>query len=119
MDATIDGDIEQVIVRFRQGQLTEAGLRQALANRLAAPRRQDLLYIECSSTALTSSILGMNLVCSGEIVSPANRGEWAYANVLDAIRDGWRIIKFPEMALMMVEDRNMGLGCEFVLEKWG
>ena len=35
-----------------------------------------------------------------------------------AIRDGWRIIKFPEMALMMVEDRNMGLGCEFVLEKW-
>ena len=118
MDATIDSDIEQVIERFRQGQLTEDGLRQALAARPGAPRRQDLLYIECSSTALNSGILGMNLVCNGEIVSPANRGEWAYANVLDAIRDGWRVIKFPEMALMMVEDRNMGLGCEFVLEKW-
>jgi len=118
MDTPIDSDMEPIIERFRQGQLTEADLRQALAARPAAPRRQDLLYIECSSTALNSSILGMNLVCNGEIISPANRGEWAYANVLDAIRDGWRIIKFPELALMMVEDRNMGLGCEFVLEKW-
>ena len=118
MDATPDSDIEHVLEQFRQGQLTEDGLRRALENRKAAPRRQDLLYIECSSTSVTSSILGMNLVCNGEIVSPANRGEWAYVNVLDAIRDGWRIIKFPEMALMMVEERNMGLGCEFVLEKW-
>ena len=118
MDAIVGNDIEQVLEHFRHGQLTEDDLRQALAARPSASRRQDLLYIECSSTALNSSILGMNLVCDGQIVSPANRGEWAYANVLDAIRDGWRIIKFPEMALMMVEDRNMGLGCEFVLEKW-
>jgi len=118
MDTPIDSDMEPIIERFRQGQLTEADLRRALAARPGTPRRQDLLYIECSSTALNSGILGMNLVCNGEIISPANRGEWAYANVLDAIRDGWRIIKFPEMALMMVEDRNMGLGCEFVLEKW-
>ena len=118
MAVTTSNEIDQVLERFRRGQLTEDSLRQALENRLTAPRRQDLLYIECSSTAVNSSILGMNLVCNAEIVSPASRGEWAYANVLDAIRDGWRIIQFPEMALMMVEERNMGLGCEFVLEKW-
>jgi hypothetical protein len=33
--------------------------------------------------------------------------------------DGWRIIKFPEMALLLDEKRTYGFGWEFVLEKWG
>ena len=110
--------IEQVIEDFRQGRLTETSLRQALERPVKAGARQDLLYMECSSTGLTPSVLGMNLLCNGEFVTPTQTGEWAYANVLDAVRDGWRIIKFPELALMMIEERNVGLGCEFVLEKW-
>ncbi len=31
--------------------------------------------------------------------------------------DGWRVIKFPEMALLLQEDQTIGLGCEFILEK--
>ena len=68
-----------------------------------------------SSTALTSSVLGMTRVLGGEIV---NTRDWPYANVLEAIRDGWRVIKFPELALLMVDSQTVGLGCEFVLEKW-
>ena len=34
------------------------------------------------------------------------------------MRDGWRIVKFPEMALMVAgEEEAYGLGCEFILEK--
>ena len=43
--------------------------------------------------------------------------EWPYNSVLEAMNDGWRVIKFPEMALMLQEDKTFGLGCEFILEK--
>ena len=119
MQATASNEIDQVLERFRQGQLTEAGLRQALEGQPAAPKHQDLLYLEVSSTALTSSVLGMGLVRAGQIVdAPAGAAQWPYANVLEALRDGWRIIKFPELALLLVEERTTGLGCEFILEKW-
>ena len=35
----------------------------------------------------------------------------------DAINDDWRVVKFPEMALIRQEDKTFGIGCEFVLEK--
>jgi len=118
METVREQEIDQVLEDFRQGKLTEQSLRQALERPAKTGSRQDLLYIEASSTGLTSSVLGMNLVCNGEFISPTNAGEWAYTCVLDAVRDGWRIIKFPELALMMIEERTVGLGCEFVLEKW-
>ena len=37
--------------------------------------------------------------------------------MLDAIRDGWRVIKFTEMALMLDESRTYGLGFDFILER--
>ena len=55
-----------MVERFRQGQLTEQGLRQALER--PAAKRQDLLYLQATSTALTSSLLGMTLVRAGEVV---------------------------------------------------
>ena len=119
MEATIGNEIDQILERFRQGQLTEQGLRQALEREPAARKHQDLLYLEVSSTALTANVLGTSLVRAGEIVNaPTGAGEWPYANVLEAIRDGWRIVKFPELALLLVEERTTGLGCEFILEKW-
>ena len=38
--------------------------------------------------------------------------------VLEAMADGWRIIKFPEMVLAMDDQSNYGLGYEFILERW-
>ncbi len=119
MDSSLEYDSEQVVELFRAGQLTEQALRQALARRPAPAARQDLLYLQATSTALESSLLGMTLVRGGEIVPVIPGAEhWPYASVLDALRDGWRIIKFPELALLMVEERTIGLGCEFILEKW-
>ena len=119
MEATIGNEIDQILERFRQGQLTEDGLRQALERQQSAPKHQDLLYLEVSSTALTSSVLSMNMVRAGVIVdAPTGAAQWPYANVLEAIRDGWRVVKFPELALLLVEERTTGLGCEFILEKW-
>ena len=43
--------------------------------------------------------------------------DWPYQSVLEAIRDGWRVVQFPNLALLMDESRTYGLGCEFILEK--
>ena len=77
--------------------------------------RQDLLYIQTSSTALTSNIHGMSLLEDGEIIEPEL--PFLYNTPLDAIRDGWRVIQFPIAALMLDESKTYGLGCEFILEK--
>lgn len=60
------------------------------------------------------------MVRDGDILEgPPNPNDWPYQSPLDAIRDGWRVIRFPDMALMMDESRTYGLGFEFILERWG
>ena len=110
--------------KLRAGTLVEADLQQAL-DRLSdgtlagnSPKRQRLLYLNTSSTAVDSQVLGMALVENGEILEgPDDVDEWPYNSVLEAMDDGWRVIKFPEMALLLQEDKTFGLGCEFILEK--
>ena len=110
--------------KLRAGTLVEADLEHAL-DRLSdgtlagnSPKRQRLLYLNTSSTAVDSQVLGMALVENGEILEgPDDVDEWPYNSVLEAMDDGWRVIKFPEMALLLQEDKTFGLGCEFILEK--
>ncbi len=110
--------------KLRAGTLVEADLQQAL-DRLsdgtsdgAPPKRQRLLYLNTGSTGVDSQVLGMSLVENGQILEgPDDVDEWPYNSVLEAMNDGWRVIKFPEMALMLQEDKTFGLGCEFILEK--
>ena len=45
-------------------------------------------------------------------------GKFLYPTIRAALDDGWRIIKFPETALMMDDQNTYGLGYEFVLERW-
>ena len=79
---------------------------------------QDLIYRQTNSTALDVGVLGISLVIDGQIVDVReDPTEWPYQTVLDAIRDGWHIIQFPNQALLMDESRTYGLGCEFILEK--
>jgi hypothetical protein len=119
MDTTSELQVDQILEQFRHGQLTEQSLRQALERQPTAPKHQDLLYLQASNSSLIGAVLGMTLVCDGQIVAPVTgAATWPYANVLEAIRDGWRVIKFPELALLLNEERTIGLGCEFVLEKW-
>jgi hypothetical protein len=116
MTSQLRSRIEECIAAFRRGDLKESDLL-SLVELAQRERRQDLLYLQAGSTSPASGILGMLLVANGEIVEP-DPSEWQYRTVLDAIRDGWRVIQFPNQALMLDESRTYGLGCEFVLEKW-
>ena len=116
--------IQRWLDKLRAGTLVEADLQQALdsLNDSAAlddsPKRQRLLYLNTGNTGVDSQVLGMALVENGQILEgPDNVDEWPYNSVLEAMDDGWRVIKFPEMALLLQEDKTFGLGCEFILEK--
>jgi hypothetical protein len=113
--------IEACLEEFRNGTLTEEELGRTL-DQLAAvgTKRQDLLYLQTQGTSMGSAVHGMAIVQGGEIrEGPPNAKDWPYQSPLEAIRDGWRVIQFPNMALMLDESRTYGLGCEFILERWG
>lgn len=79
---------------------------------------QDLLYLQTNSTSLESGVLGMTLVENGHVTAlPDDPQAWPYQSVLEAIQDGWRVVQFPNLALLMDESKTYGLGCEFILER--
>ena len=115
--------IQEWLDKLRAGTLVEEDLQQAL-DRLNGTsdddsrKQQRLLYLNTSSTGVDSPVLGMALAESGQILEgPDDVDAWPYNSVLEAMNDGWRVIKFPEMALLLQEDKTYGLGCEFILEK--
>ncbi len=113
--------LEKCLEKFRAGELKEHDLRQALESadaQPAAPTPQ-LLYLQATTTSVNSHVCGMSRFdADGQHDSVDETGEWVYQTVFDAMRDGWRIVKFPEMALMVAgEEEAYGLGCEFILEK--
>ena len=110
--------IDECIAALGRGELTAESLnrvRGALDE--MGTKHQDLLYLQTSSSALDSEVHGLMLVQYGELVEPSSPEEWPYDSALEAIRDGWHVIQFPNMALMLDESRTYGLGCEFILEK--
>jgi hypothetical protein len=115
----IKQQLEQCIESLRRGELTEQQLRQVIASLdNGKPKPQDLLYLQASSTSVGSRVNGMRWLVNGELSDgPANPDEWPYQTVLDAIKDGWRVIQFPELALLVDESRAYALGCEFILER--
>ena len=111
--------LQDCLALLASGTLTPAHLQEVL-DLLAEPVSglQDLLYLQCASTALTSPVLGMQLVTEGCVQpEPDSAAEFPYATVLAAIRDGWRVVQFPNLALLLDEERTYGLGCEFILER--
>ena len=123
-NASIREQVERCIEELRRGELTEEGLQGVLDSidrrraRRGRRRRQDLLYVQTRSTSIDYPILGMRIVENGKLSDgPRDQDEWPYKTVLEAVNDGWRIIKFPEMALLLDESRSFGLGCEFILER--
>ena len=115
--------LEQCLSKFRASKLTEQDLQQALecvnSPMQAEMNCQRLLYLQAENTLVTSRVEGMLIVDGdGAHHGPNNPEEWPYQTVHEAMRDGWRVIKFPEMALMMADDdKTYGLGCDFILEK--
>jgi hypothetical protein len=123
-NASIREQVERCIEELRRGELTEEGLQGVLDSidrrreGRGRKRRQDLLYLQTRSTSIDYPVLGMRILENGVLSDgPLDPDEWPYKTVLEAVNDGWRIIKFPEMALLLDESRSFGLACEFILER--
>ena len=114
---TLRRQLELCLEKFRRRELSEADLLESLAL-LEKPRPQQLLYLQASSTSVDSQAIGMSLIAEGRVQElPADPAKWPYQTVLAAMAEGWRVIKFPELALLLQEEHTVGLGCEFILEK--
>lgn len=113
--------IEDLVSHLKSGQLTEAGLRNSIANVVTAKSYlQDLLYLHCKTSSPSSGLLGLSLFKGGqEQEISSDPEEWPYKSVLEAIGKGWRVISFPDMSLLTLNDDEFhGLGFLFVLERW-
>ena len=122
MDADRLADELQECVRLLESDRLPADRLRACAEAVRSlggnGRRQDVLYLWTLFSSVTSKVNGMALVEDGEVrACPEDPEEWPYQSVLEAMNDGWRIISFPNMALMMDESKTYGLGNEFILEK--
>ncbi len=118
MATTVEQQIESCIEEFRRGSLTEESLRRIGELADKSSKRQSILYLQAKGSSLTSEVIGMSRFENGSFQDPSSEEDWPYGSVADAMADGWRIIKFPEMALLVDETRTYGFGCEFILEKW-
>ena len=113
---------ESLITDLQNGTLTEARLRQKIAAIATetGKKRQDILYLQVETTSPTSQVVGMTYIEAGVLKeASSDPNEWQYQTVLDAVQSGWRIISFPNMALLaMSDEESYGLGFEFILERW-
>lgn len=118
MSVEIRRQAELCLQKLRAGILTEKEVSRIIELASAGCKLQDLLYLQTSSASPNSEVIGMRLIKSGVASDgPENPDDWPYQTLVDAIRDGWRVIKFPEQALMLDENRTYGLGLEFILER--
>lgn len=128
---TIKQELEQCAVQLESGELTPQHLRQVIAQipTQLPDGRQELLFMQAKGSSLTMEILGYSIYRGSENEPSAKQlnpdGEvtddassWPYTTVAQAIDDGWRVISFPNSALMMDDSTTYGLGFEFVLERW-
>ena len=122
MTETQGETMESLVAELEQGTLTAAGLREGIADIAGTdnPKRQDVLYLQAVTTSPGAAVVGMLLIEDGELrEGPPNPEDWPYQTILDAVREGWRIISFPNMALLAVDEKEFyGLGAEFILERW-
>jgi hypothetical protein len=113
--------ISQWLGKLKQGTLTAADLEQALKQLKqgrVSPVRQRLLYLQTHTTDLESPVVGMALAENSSVDDGPNDPEdWPYQTVLEAISDGWRVIKFPELTLAHLDPDYGGMKWEFILEK--
>lgn len=104
--------------KLRSGTLQENDL--ACLEELVAGSTQSVLYLYSKSTNMRSGISGWTMIDPTRPDEPALPSQDPpYKSVVEAVRDGWRIIQFPNPVLYSFSDTdNRYLGYEFILEKW-
>ena len=114
---------EELASKLEAGTLTVDELHRGIDALLpqAGEKRQDILYLQCNNTSLQGEVIGMTMIEDGQLSEgPPDPKDWPYKTVLEAVDDGWRIISFPNMALLAVSESDPhGLGFEFILERNG
>ena len=95
MGTKIEEQVERCVEELGAGTLTASSLRR-IAELQGASTVQDILYLQATTTSPTSEIVGMRIIENGEISDgPHDPDDWPYQTVLEAVRDGWRVIKVP------------------------
>ena len=119
MNETSRNQLQHCIALLEQGTLTEADLRDlASSSSSSAGQRQELLYLQTATTSVTSEVIGMSLVAGGKVSDGAmDAAEWPYKTVLEAMEEGWRVVRFP-VQLPAGHTQDAHITCEFVLERW-
>ena len=111
--------VERCLEELAQGRPVEASLQGILEALDETAPRQQLLFLRVSGLTISAEVVGMLILEDGETnEGPLDPEDWPYKTVIHAIQGGWRVIKFPELALWMDETRTYEVGGEFVLERW-
>lgn len=117
MKSAIKKWLDNCIEKLKVGELTETDLH--CVNAALNSEKQLILYLYSKSTNLRSPLGGWALydpTAPEEPVLPSQ--DAPYTSVLDAVRDGWRIVQFPRPELYNFTDvDNAYLTYEFILEK--
>ena len=117
MKSAIKEWLDNCTKKLNTGELTTEDLSavQAVLN----SEKQLVLYLYSKSTNLRSPLGAWALydpTVPDEPMLPSQ--DPPYASVLDAVRDGWRIVQFPRPELYNFSDvKNAYLSFEFILEK--
>ncbi len=110
--------LQLCLARFRAGKLSEEDLQTAV-DLVDRPGKQSILYIQAPTTHPHDTVIGMSIFEKGkDFEGVDDNGKFLYQTIDEALEDGWRIVKFPEVALAMDDQNTYGLGFEFVLERW-
>ena len=116
--SVIEEWLDNCIKKLNVGELTEVDLRRVTT--VLNSQKQLILYLYSKSTNLRSALGGWALydaTVPDEPVLPSQ--DAPYASVLDAVKDGWRIVQFPRPELYNFTDvDNAYLTYEFILEKF-
>ncbi|MCG9129391.1 hypothetical protein JT359_17520 [Candidatus Poribacteria bacterium] len=117
MKSPIKEWLDNCIEKHKTGELTTEDL--CCVEDLLNAEKQVVLYLYSKSTNPRSPIGAWSMfdaTAPDEPVLPSQ--DTPYASVLDAVRDGWRIVQFPRPELYNFTDvENAYLSYEFILEK--
>lgn len=109
--------LDDCIEKHKSGELTTEDLYAVKA--ALNSETQVILYLYSKSTNPRSPISAWALFDPSAPDEPALPSQDApYSSVLNAVRDGWRIVQFPRPELYNFTDvENAYLSYEFILEK--
>lgn len=117
MKSPLETWLEKSVEKLNAGEFTTEDLYSI--NTVLNSEKQLILYLYSKSTNLRSPLGAWALYDPTVPDEPALPSQDPpYGSVLDAVRDGWRIVQFPRPELHSFSDvKNAYLSFEFILEK--